>query len=142
MIADAHGTIERGLLSDRVLLLIEKLPGGSAHVDVPVRDLMLVRLHGTRLCTPGELAGIVGVQLAVERRVVGLMISRRVDTLGLAYLLGSFDRKPGWLSCSMVFSFGLSFIGGWLTCSFRKSTADVFEASWLSFLASISASLV
>lgn len=73
MIAGAHGAIERGFLSDGVLLLIEKLRGESVDMYVPPGAAVLVGLHGAVLCSPAEVPGVVGVQPRLSSfRVAGL----------------------------------------------------------------------
>ena len=86
-IADTHGAIERDVLGDGVLMLIEELPVPSVNMEVTVRAFVLVGLHRSVFCTPAELAGNVGVELAVERRIVTLMLSRRVDPLARGFFV-------------------------------------------------------
>ena len=81
VISGTHRSIESGLLSDRVLLLIEELPGRSIDVDVALGTDVLIALHAAVFSFPAELLGIFGMKLSIQRCIVPLVLYGCEDVL-------------------------------------------------------------
>ena len=61
VIARSDGTVESGVLGDRVLLLVEELAARTVNVDMQVCAGMLIGLHAAGFCAPAEVLRVFGV---------------------------------------------------------------------------------